>query len=311
MMRPSRKRLLVAAGFVLIGAVLPLAGGETFRVATYNLNNYVEEDSGTRLAKTEASRAKIRQSILALKADVIALQEMGGARPFQELRRSLQAEGVDYPHAHLMFAHDTNIQVAVLSKFPITACRQHTNDSYLLMGRRHFVQRGVLEVQIQVNSNYVFTALVVHLKSRRQATEADETEMRLQEALILREKVDALLKARRQANLVVLGDLNDVKDSRPVRAIIGRYRDALQDTRPAERNGDDQPSLNSRWDPAWITWTHFFAKEDTYSRIDYILLSPGMAREWVQEETRVLALPNWGVASDHRPIVAGFVAEDR
>jgi len=25
----------------------------------------------------------------------------------------------------------------------------------------------------------------------------------------------------------------------------------------------------------------------------------------------VLTLSNWGVASDHRPIVAGFVAEDR
>ena len=51
--------------------------------------------------------------------------------------------------------------------------------------------------------------------------------------------------------------------------------------------------------------------EDTYSRIDYILLSPGMAREWVKDETYVLALPNWGVGSDHRPLVATFVAEDR
>jgi endonuclease/exonuclease/phosphatase family metal-dependent hydrolase len=35
-----------------------------------------------------------------------------------------------------------------------------------------------------------------------------------------------------------------------------------------------------------------------------------MAREWVTNETWVLALPNWGVASDHRPLVATFEARD-
>jgi endonuclease/exonuclease/phosphatase family metal-dependent hydrolase len=51
--------------------------------------------------------------------------------------------------------------------------------------------------------------------------------------------------------------------------------------------------------------------EDTYGRIDYILVSPGMAREWLRTETYVLTMPNWGVGSDHRPIVAGFHAEQR
>ena len=54
-----------------------------------------------------------------------------------------------------------------------------------------------------------------------------------------------------------------------------------------------------------------YGKEDTYSRIDFILLSPGMAREWVTNETYVLALPNWGLASDHRPLVAAFEAKDK
>ena len=36
-----------------------------------------------------------------------------------------------------------------------------------------------------------------------------------------------------------------------------------------------------------------------------------MAREWVTNETYVLTLPNWGVGSDHRPIVATFEAEDK
>jgi endonuclease/exonuclease/phosphatase family metal-dependent hydrolase len=83
------------------------------------------------------------------------------------------------------------------------------------------------------------------------------------------------------------------------------------DTRPAERNGDNLPPERPGYDPRNIAWTHFYGKEDTYSRVDYILLSPGMAREWNKDETFVLALPNWGLASDHRPIVATLVAADR
>jgi endonuclease/exonuclease/phosphatase family metal-dependent hydrolase len=111
-------------------------------------------------------------------------------------------------------------------------------------------------------------------------------------------------------NLVVLGDFNDLKDSKPVRTIIGRGRKALMDTRPAERNGDDPLPLDTRASPRNISWTYYYAQDDTYSRIDYILLSHGMGREWQTNGTWVLGLPNWGVASDHRPIIASFFTHD-
>ena len=59
-------------------------------------------------------------------------------------------------------------------------------------------------------------------------------------------------------------------------------------------------------EPRNITWTDYYATEDSYSRIDYILLSPAMAARWLPAETYVLNLANWGVGSDHRPMVAGF-----
>ena len=176
----------------------------------------------------------------------------------------------------------------------------------LLSGRRFRVSRGFAEVDIQTKTNYSFTLLAAHLKSKRPIPEADDAELRLEEAKMLRERIDALLTANPNANLVVLGDFNDTRDSRAVRALIGRGKTALIDTRPAERNGDDQPNPNPRYLPRTITWTYHYGKQDTYSRIDYILLNQEMAKKWNKKETCILALPNWGVGSDHRPIVAGF-----
>jgi len=129
--------------------------------------------------------------------------------------------------------------------------------------------------------------------------------------MLVRDKIDAFLQQNHTGNFMVLGDFHDPKDSPAIRAIRGHGKFALIDTRPSERNGDDVRSQNSRFDPMTITWTHYFGREDTYSRIDYIFVSPGMAREWNSGETYVLATPNWGVASDNRPIVAAFWAENR
>ncbi|MBK7999793.1 MAG: endonuclease/exonuclease/phosphatase family protein [Verrucomicrobia bacterium] len=309
-------RSIRSAFLLLILATLLISGAsgmaaQTFRVATYNVENYIDAPAGTRPLKSAEGRAKIRESLRALNADVVAFQEMGSTNAFLELRASLKAEGLDYPHWEHVSGWDTNIHVAVLSKFPFSARRPHTNESFLLFGRRFRVSRGFAEVDVRVNNNYSFTLITTHLKSRRPVPEADEAELREQEAMILREKIDAILSKNPDANLVVLGDFNDTKDTKSTRAIIGRGRTALIDTRPAERNGDNRPNPNPRFEPRNITWTHHYGKEDTYSRIDYILLSRGMVNEWNKDESFVLALANWGAGSDHRPVVASFTAADK
>lgn len=301
----------LALGLVALSFASVLHAADSFRVATYNLDNYVDELAGTRPLKTPEGRTKIRESLRVINADVVALQEMGGTNALLELRTSLKADGLDYPYWELVSGWDTNIHVAVLSRFPITARRPHISDAFLLFGHRFRVSRGFAEVDIKVNDRYSFTLLTAHLKSRRPVPEADEAELREQEAIILREKIDARLAANPDANLIVLGDLNDTKDTKSTRAIIGRGRKALIDTRPSERNGDNQPNPNPRYEPRNITWTHHYGKEDTYSRIDYILISRGMAREWSKEETYILTLANWGIGSDHRPVVASFFAADK
>lgn len=302
----------LAAWLVAPCLVVGVAAAETFRVAAYNVENYIDRATASRRdAKSDASRAKIRESILAMKPDVIAFEEMGDVSALLELRDSLKQDGLDLPHFEHIRGWDTNIHVAVLSRFPITARRPRTNETFLLGGRRFHVGRGFSDVDIKVNDRYTFILLGAHLKSKRTVPEADEAELRLEEAKLLREKVNEHLKADPNANLIVLGDLNDNKDSKSTKAIIGFGKTKLVDTRPAERNGDNLPNPNPAWEPKNITWTHYYGKEDTYSRIDYILLSPGMAREWVTNGTYIPTIPNWGLGSDHRPLVAEFEAADK
>jgi endonuclease/exonuclease/phosphatase family metal-dependent hydrolase len=285
----------------------PALNAQTFRVAAYNLENYLEQPTKSRPhAKSPEARAKIRESIRALHPDVIALEEMGTTNALLELRDSLKADGLDLPFWEHVSGYDTNINVAVLSRFPFTARRPHTNEDFLLNGRRFEVSRGFAEVDIQVSAAFSFTLIAAHLKSKRPGLNADEGDERLEEAKILRRLVDTRLTADPGLNLVVLGDFNDTQDSPAIKTLIGRGRNKLVDTRPAERNGDNAPPEDSRWEPRNVTWTHYYGIEDSYARIDYILLSPAMARTWVSSGTYVLSLANWGVGSDHRPLVAEF-----
>jgi endonuclease/exonuclease/phosphatase family metal-dependent hydrolase len=285
---------------------------ETFRVATYNVENYLDQPTASRPhVKSSEAKTKIRESISAMNPDVLALEEMGGTNALMELRRALQTDGQNFPFWEHVASYDTNIHVAVLSKFPIIACRPHTNELFLLDGRRFQVKRGFAEVDIAAATNFTFTLIVAHLKSQLITPEADEAEERLGEAKVLRGIIDARLEKNPNARLIVLGDFNDEKDSAALREIIGRGRTKLTDTRPAERNGDTAPGEPPYFEPRNVAWTYFFGKTDSYSRIDYILLSPAMKRNWSAAESFIPAVPNWGLGSDHRPIVAGFSTAEK
>ena len=303
----SRARAAGVALLIFSSACL----GETFRVATFNLESYLDAPTAARPAKSPESKAKIRESILAMRPDVLALQEVGSISALLELRDSLKPEGLDLPYWQLVTGSDTNIHVALLSRFAFSANRPHTNENFLLNGRRFRVSRGFAEVDIEVEKHYSFTLIAAHLKSKRAMAQADEAELRLEEAKLLREKIDTRLAQDPEANLVVLGDFNDTQDAASTREVMGRGKNRLLDTRPAERNGDYLPVADRSRERRCITWTHYYSKEDSYSRIDFLLLSRGMAREWVADETYIVTIPNWGLASDHRPVVATFKTMDR
>ncbi|MDB6040621.1 MAG: endonuclease, partial [Verrucomicrobiales bacterium] len=173
-------RCITAFTFLLF--LRPVQAAETFTVGAYNLEMYIDNVAMHHEPKSEESRAKVRESIKAMAADVLAVEEMGSTNALAELQSSLRKDGVDYPYSAYVSAYDTNLHVAVLSRFPIRSQKLHNEDKYLLHGRRFKVTRGFGEFEIEVNPNYRFTVLAAHLKSKRLMAEADESEMREQEA---------------------------------------------------------------------------------------------------------------------------------
>ncbi len=294
----SALAIFLCAGNLLAGSV---------RVATYNVETYLDQPTASRpRLKSPESKAKIREAIAAMNPNVLALEEMGGTNELLELRATLKKDGIEFPFWEHIRCFDTNIHIAILSKLPIVASRAHTNEVFLLDGKRFQVKRGFAEVDVQAATNFTFTLFAAHLKSHLATPEADEAEERLGEAKVLRGLIDARLAREPDAKLVVLGDFNDTKDSAPIRQIIGRGKTKLFDPRPAERNGDTAPGEPPYFEPRNVTWTYFYGKTDTYSRIDYVLLSPALKKNWLPAETYIPTIPNWGIASDHRPLVAAF-----
>jgi endonuclease/exonuclease/phosphatase family metal-dependent hydrolase len=297
-------RLFAIAVLALIGLN---ARPGTVRVATYNVENYLDAPTASRPhAKSPEAKSKIRETIRAINPDVLALEEMGDTNALLELRSSLKSDGLDFPYWEHIQSFDTNIHVAVLSKLPIIARRPHTNECFLLDGKRFQVKRGFAEVDIQAATNFVFTLYVAHLKSHLSTAEADEAEERLGEAKVLRGMLDKRLAREPNAKFLIAGDFNDLKDSAPLKTVLGFGKTKLFDARPAERNGDTAPGEPPYFEPRNIVWTYYYGKTDTYSRIDYILFSSALKARWLPEETYIPKIPNWGIGSDHRPIVTGF-----
>ncbi len=274
------------------------AMAERLTFATYNLENYVATDrmvDGSYrkdYPKPEEEKTALRAVIKSLKADLIVFQEMGPLPYLKELQRDLAQDGCDYPHAELLEAEDAHRHIAVLSKRVFTLVKKHTDLSFGYFGKTEQVKRGLLEVRIQVGSSEL-TVFAVHLKSR--FTDRSDDPMsgirRAGEAEVVRSRILALFPETDSARFVILGDFNDTSRSRPIAAMSRKGKTTISSVLPA---------ADSRGE----VWTHFYQKEESYSRVDYILVSPGLKDAVIDARASIADGPETLVASDHRPVVA-------
>ena len=231
-------------------------------------------------------------------------QRPAGAARLPQVRRTRPAY---WEH---VTGFDTNIHVAILSRFPFTARRPHTDDSFLLKRTPLPRQPRLCRSGLQVNTNYSFTLMAAHLKSKRAVAQADEAELRLEEAKLLREKIDAAwrpIPRPTSSSSATSTTPKILPRPRPSSAAastswsIPAPPSATATTSQLQtRPGPAQRHL----DPLLRQGRHLFADR----------LYPPQPRHGARmghQETYVLTIPNWGVGSDHRPIVATFEAEDK
>jgi endonuclease/exonuclease/phosphatase family metal-dependent hydrolase len=275
----------------------------TFTIAAYNVENWLEMDRHglTNAPKPVAERDAVAKVLAGIRPDVLGVEEMGTPNDLADFRARLKDNGLDLPHVEWLQAGDANRHVVLLSRYPITENRSHTNLTYLLNGQSRPIERGILDVRVQVATNYSFRALVVHLKSKRQTDVGDQAVMRLEEAKLLHRQIDDILRRDPQENFIVMGDFNDTPGSPAINEITTTNCHSLFVLHPRDSKGYDTTHF-WRWqkDPS-----------NRWSRIDYLMASPGMSNEYVEGSAKINDPPGWLDASDHRALSAKFHIGDR
>ena len=281
---------------ILVGGFTALASA-ALTVATYNVENYLVADRMVEgvfrpaYPKPEKEKAALRQVIGAMAPDILAVQEMGTTPYLAEFQRELRLAGQDYPYTALVEAADPDRHVAVLSKVPFKEVRRHAQVPTSYLGQKDVVKRGVLEV-IFATGDGDFSLFVVHLKSRHTERKDDPESavQRLREAEAVRDLIFSRYPDPAKGRFILCGDWNDTRNSKPVRALLKRGEREL---------GEILPASDGRGE----TWTHYYRREDTYSRIDYFLVSAAVRPFVVDGRAAIPDRIAIGEGSDHRPVV--------
>ena len=269
------------------------------RFIAYNVENWLTMDryTGQKLLKHAPKPAAEKQAAVRILAnntpDVIGLCEIGEATDLAEIQQALKAAGLDLPYSQYTGGSDPVRHLGLLSRWPLTPPVQPAATEYTMHGKTFAINRGILDAALQAHGK-TYRLLGVHLKSKREIEEADQEEMRVHEARLLRRQVDAILQADAQARLIVYGDFNDTRPSPTFKVVTANYNDAGYLMA--------MPLKDSRGE----AWTHYWAPHDIYSRFDFITVTRTLKPEVDFHASRLIDDPTWHEASDHRPLLAIF-----
>ena len=294
----------VACWFLSLFLCGPLVSKEIV-VASYNVENYLLIDrrkDGVVMKdapKPEQEIAAVVQVLGQIRPDIVGIVEIGDESMLDDLQKRLRTAGLDYLYREWVMGADERRHICLLSKFPIVERNSRDDIRFELDGMTLRMNRGILDVTVEVNPKYRLRLVGAHLKSRRAVPEYDQALMRAREARSLREHVDEILAAAPDTNLLLFGDLNDTKNEYPIREIIG--------LKGAPNYMMDLWLRDSRGEH----WTYYWKTADEYSRVDYLLVSPDLVKEVVAEKCGINDSPFWNDASDHRAIYAVIFAADR
>lgn len=284
----------------LLWLLASTAWGADFLFAGYNVRNYAPlvipgETKNGRPGKPESSARAVIGVIREIGPDVLGVCEMGSAPQFEDFRKRLAEAGLDYPHFEFVDGPDPDRHLALVSRLPIVERHSEPdlpNPEQTAVRRK--IRRGILDVTLQVTPASRLRVLGVHLKSKRPAPEGSADLERREEAHLLRQRIDAIQAADPAMPLLIFGDFNDSKDAPALKEVTG-IRGATGSLTALLL----KDSLGDRW-------THYWDAEDSYQRIDYLLVNRALAPWVMHEKCGVFRSPAWNLASDHRPVFAAF-----
>lgn len=275
------------------------AADSGLRFITYNVENwltmdrYVDRKSLKGAPKPDSEKQAVVRILSRNAPDVIGICEIGTAADLAEIQENLKAAGLNLPHSQFTGGSDPTRHLGLLSRFPITSTAKPEVTEYKLAGQTFGINRGILDASIQARGkSYRF--LGVHLKSKRESEQGDQEAIRLNEARLLRRHVDSILKTDADARLVVYGDFNDTRATKALKMVTGKY------------NAPNYLTAIPAKDSNQEAWTHYWALNDIYSRIDFVMVSKALRKDVDFPAARIINDADWEAASDHRPILAIF-----
>ena len=285
------------------------AGDKTISVLSFNAWNYFVKGEKSSPVKNEVSRNAVAETIASADPDIIMLSEIGGLKSIQDLSERLHKLGLNYTYIDVMHGADSWRYLGILAKFAPIEVDKQKNLTYKLRPKNMpagsvdtiAVQRGFFHL-IFKKDDYKLHIVSAHLKAKLFHPRYNHTDMRRSEARLLRYLVNDILKKDPNANLLVVGDLNDSYLSNPLQLLRG-------DTLKEDSKKLIDLKLRDKWENSWTHWWH---SEDSYSRIDYALVSCGLLKEVDLKRSKIIHIPKlWLEASDHRPLMTVIKAEDK
>ncbi|MEM1434922.1 MAG: endonuclease/exonuclease/phosphatase family protein [Pseudomonadota bacterium] len=272
------------------------------RLATYNVQNLFTDAAGT-LDRSAVSLKALLRMLELLDADVVALQEVGGATALNRLNEGLKTP---YPFAYCGEGNSRrNIQLAYLSRWPLTLHSHRTlpltdpegaalsdYPDALAATRRQLqplrFQRDILRADLVTETGAELCLLNVHLKSRAEALWRQLSSDTIRAAEI-RALARVATTCAASVPTALLGDFNDSWTSDPMAPLRAlRWIDVMQ-WEVARSRGARARSPGTYW-------------KKRHARLDFVHVSPQLHAHLVPGSARTHSGALGQRASDHYPV---------
>lgn len=180
-----------------------------------------DDEGAPATAKPAKEKAKVIEFLQAIHPDILGVCEIGSLEDLKDLQTRLKNAGLDYPHLEHSAGGDVTRSLGLLSRFPISSRNSQSKLPYQMGAAQFLMQRGILDATVDIGPGYQVRFLGVHLKSKRQIPDADESLMRRNEAHLLRLHLDGILNSQPQCRIVCYGDFNEHRNEPAISEILG------------------------------------------------------------------------------------------